>query len=63
MTEPDPVGTLRTGRRHPWVTRAVTTIPLLAMTAAWTLVLGEQADAPKADAPKAAAPKSEAPKK
>ncbi len=49
MTEPDPVGTQRVGRRHPWVTRAVTTVPLFAMTAGWTLVLGEQADAPSVE--------------
>ncbi len=47
MTEPGPVGAPG-GRRHSWATRAVTTVPLLAMTAGWTLVLGDRADAPPA---------------
>lgn len=47
MTELGPVGAPE-GRRHSWVARAVTTVPLLAMTAGWTLVLGDRADAPPA---------------
>lgn len=49
MTERDPVGAAAAGRRRTWVARAVTTVPLLAMTAGWTLVLGDRADAPIAE--------------